>query len=57
MKPFLDYGWQPQVMALAGRRKTILAGRLETYDVAADPGETRNLAETRAADAAAFGSQ
>jgi arylsulfatase A-like enzyme len=44
MKPFLDYGWQPQVMALEGSRKAILAGTLEVYDVAADPGETRNLA-------------
>ena len=44
MKPFLDYGWQPQVMAVDGRRKTILAGSLEAYDVIADPGETRNLA-------------
>lgn len=46
MKPFLDYGWQPQVMALEGRLKTILAGSLEVYDVIADPGETRNLAAT-----------
>jgi arylsulfatase A-like enzyme/tetratricopeptide (TPR) repeat protein len=43
MKPFLEYGWQPQVMAVAGRYKTILAGSIDTYDVAADPGETRNL--------------
>jgi arylsulfatase A-like enzyme/Tfp pilus assembly protein PilF len=44
MKPFLDYGWQPQVMAVEGSQKAILAGRLEVYDVAADPGETRDLA-------------
>jgi tetratricopeptide (TPR) repeat protein len=44
MKPFLDYGWQPQVMAVDGNRKAILAGRLEVYDVAADPGETHDLA-------------
>jgi len=44
MKPFLDYGWQPQVMAVDGSRKAILAGRLEVYDVAADPGETHDLA-------------
>jgi arylsulfatase A-like enzyme/Tfp pilus assembly protein PilF len=43
MKPFLEYGWQPQVMAVAGPRKTILAGKLELYDVAADPGEAREL--------------
>jgi arylsulfatase A-like enzyme/Tfp pilus assembly protein PilF len=44
MKAFLDYGWQPQVMAVDGTRKAILAGSLEVYDVAADPGETHNLA-------------
>ena len=44
MKPFLDYGWQPQVMAVEGNRKAIMAGRLEVYDVAADPEETKNLA-------------
>jgi tetratricopeptide (TPR) repeat protein len=56
MKPFLDYGWRPQVMAVQGRLKTILAGRPEVYDVVADPGEMHDLAssanlprETRAA--------
>src|SRR5512140_2082034 len=44
MKPFLDYGWQPQVMAVEGHRKAILAGRLEVYDVVADPNETHDLA-------------
>jgi choline-sulfatase len=44
MKPFVSYGWQPQVMAVLGRRKAILAGRLEVYDVVADPMETRDLA-------------
>ena len=44
MKPFLSYGWQPQIMAVEGRQKAILAGRIEVYDVAADPKETRNLA-------------
>lgn len=44
MKPFLEYGWQPQVMAVAGQEKSILAGRVETFDVAADPMETRDLA-------------
>jgi choline-sulfatase len=44
MKPFLEYGWQPQVMAVSGRQKSILAGRIEMYDVVADPGETRDLA-------------
>jgi arylsulfatase A-like enzyme/Tfp pilus assembly protein PilF len=44
MKPFLDYGWQPQVMAVDGRVKTILAGRTEAYDVVADPGEAHDIA-------------
>ena len=44
MKPFLDYGWQPQVMAVEGNRKAILAGKLEVYDVAADPAEMHDLA-------------
>src|SRR4051812_15355969 len=43
MKPFLEYGWQPQVMAVAGRYKSILAGPVETYDLSTDPGETKNL--------------
>ena len=43
MKPFLQYGWQPQVMAVDGTRKAILAGTLEVYDLGADPGEARNL--------------
>jgi tetratricopeptide (TPR) repeat protein len=44
MKPFLDYGWQPQVMAVEGRQKAILAGRVEVYDVVADPEERHDLA-------------
>jgi arylsulfatase A-like enzyme/tetratricopeptide (TPR) repeat protein len=44
MKPYLEYGWQPQIMAVQAGRKGIFAGRTELYDVAADPGETRDLA-------------
>jgi tetratricopeptide (TPR) repeat protein len=44
MKPFLAYGWQPQVMAVEGRHKAILAGRMEVYDVRTDPQEARDLA-------------
>ncbi len=44
MKPFLEYGWQPQRMAVDGRHKAILAGRLETYDIFSDPAEMKNLA-------------
>jgi choline-sulfatase len=47
MKPFLDYGWQPQVMAVEGRLKTILAGgKTEVYDVIADPTEKQDLTAT-----------
>jgi choline-sulfatase len=44
MKPFVAFGWQPQVMAVLGRQKAIFAGKLEVYDVVADPGEARDLA-------------
>jgi arylsulfatase A-like enzyme/thioredoxin-like negative regulator of GroEL len=44
MKPFLEYGWQPQVMAIVGAHKAILSGRVEGYDIAADPRELRDLA-------------
>jgi len=45
MRPRLAFGWQPQVMAVKGGTKVILAGRAEVYDVVADPAETRDLAE------------
>jgi len=43
MKPFLGYGWQPQIMAVAGRHKAIFAGQTEVYDVIADPSEANDL--------------
>ena len=43
LKPYLQYGWQPQVMGVAGTLKVIRSGETEVYDVTADPGETRNL--------------
>ena len=43
MKPFLEYGWQPQIMAVAGPQKAILAGTIEAYEVLADPKELTNL--------------
>lgn len=43
MKPFLNYGWQPQIMAVEGSRKAIFAGTTEVFDLAGDPAESRNL--------------
>ncbi|MEP6914735.1 MAG: sulfatase-like hydrolase/transferase [Acidobacteriota bacterium] len=43
MKPFLEYGWQPQTMSVGGRRKAILAGKVEVYDVTTDPSEAHDL--------------
>jgi choline-sulfatase len=43
MRPFLGYGWQPQVMAIEGRLKAIVAGKTEAYDVIADPAEQKDL--------------
>jgi choline-sulfatase len=43
MKPFLSYGWQPQVMAVAGGTKAIRAGSIEIYDLLRDPKESSNL--------------
>lgn len=46
MKPFLEYGWQPQIMAVDGVHKAIFAGRNEVYDVTADPKESKDLASS-----------
>jgi choline-sulfatase len=43
MKPFLEYGWQPQVMSIVAPFKSIFAGKVETYDISTDPREERNL--------------
>ncbi|MGE3344205.1 MAG: sulfatase-like hydrolase/transferase [Vicinamibacterales bacterium] len=43
MKPFLQYGWQPQIMAVDGSTKAILAGRTEVFDLDADPRELSDL--------------
>jgi arylsulfatase A-like enzyme/Tfp pilus assembly protein PilF len=44
LKPYLDYGWQPQVMAIGGRTKVIRSGETEIYDLESDPAESHNLA-------------
>jgi len=43
MQPFLQFGWQPQVMGVEGSIKAVRAGGIEVYDLAADPGETTDL--------------
>ena len=43
MMPFLDYGWQPQAMAIENRIKVIRSGVTEVYDLAADPRERNDL--------------
>ncbi len=43
MKPHLQYGWQPQIMAIDGDTKAILAGPTEVYDLKADPAESTDL--------------
>ena len=43
MKPYLNYGWQPQIMAISGRHKAIFAGRTEVYDLVGDPAEAKDL--------------
>jgi len=43
MKPFLQYGWQPQVMAVRGSVKVIQSGVFEVYDPRTDPAESADL--------------
>lgn len=43
MKPYLSYGWQPQIMAVDGALKAIFAGKIETYKIREDPGEKNDL--------------
>jgi tetratricopeptide (TPR) repeat protein len=43
--PLTAYGWSPLEGIFDGRFKLIVAPRPELYDLAADPGETRNLLE------------
>jgi choline-sulfatase len=43
MKPFLEYGWQPQIMSVEGTYKAISAGTIEAYQLSVDPREQRDL--------------
>jgi tetratricopeptide (TPR) repeat protein len=46
LKPFLQYGWQPQVMAIRGDIKVIRAGGTEVYNLRSDPAESVDLSES-----------
>ncbi|MDX1583639.1 MAG: sulfatase-like hydrolase/transferase, partial [Thermoanaerobaculia bacterium] len=43
MKPYLNYGWQPQVMAIEGSTKVIHDGKVLVFDVIEDPEEQNDL--------------
>jgi tetratricopeptide (TPR) repeat protein len=43
LKPFLQYGWQPQIMAVHGTVKVIKSGDTEVFDLHTDPDESENL--------------
>jgi arylsulfatase A-like enzyme/tetratricopeptide (TPR) repeat protein len=43
LKPYLQYGWQPQVMAIYGDTKVIRSGATEVYDLRSDPSEAHDL--------------
>jgi len=43
MKPYLQYGWQPQVMAVRDGIEVIRSGVTEVYDLRTDPAESVDL--------------
>jgi len=43
MKPYLQYGWQPQKMMVLGSKKLIHAGEYLLFDLEKDPEELNNL--------------
>ena len=47
MKPFLEFGWQPQRMIVGAAEGDPGRQGQEVYDLAADPGETHDLNATR----------
>tara|TARA_R110002096_G_scaffold119123_5_gene258069 strand:+ start:1054 stop:3153 length:2100 start_codon:yes stop_codon:yes gene_type:complete len=44
LKPYMQYGWQPQFMAVLDGVKIIQSGDVEVFDLGSDPGESNNLA-------------
>jgi len=55
--PLLDFGWAPLRTIRRGNWKYIAAPTPELYDLAADPGETRNLEASEKAKAAELARQ
>jgi len=43
LKPYMQYGWQPQFMAVLDGIKVIRSGDTEIYDIRTDPAESNNL--------------
>ncbi len=54
LKPYLQYGWQPQVMAVWGNVKVIRSGETEVYDLQSDPVESVDLSDRIDIDPAIF---
>jgi tetratricopeptide (TPR) repeat protein len=54
LKPYLQYGWRPQVMAVSGSTKVIQSREIEVYDLQADPVESVDLSESVDIDPAIF---
>jgi tetratricopeptide (TPR) repeat protein len=50
LKPYLQYGWQPQVMAVRGFTKVIQSGDTEVYDLRSDPSESVDLSDSTEID-------
>jgi choline-sulfatase len=50
LKPYLQYGWQPQVMAVRGSTKVIQSGDTEVYDLRSDPSESEDLSDSTEID-------
>ncbi len=55
LKPYMQYGWQPQFMAVLDNIKLIQSGDIEVYDLRVDPGETKNLVDEIALEPALLG--
>ncbi len=44
LKPYLQYGWQPQFMVVLDGVKMIQSGDIEVFDLESDPAESNNIA-------------